>query len=138
VGIATLVALAQKAAQNKFEVFAVLSARTQNDLLAADILREYCTEVHHVTEEEKTSDVENVRRLLDNLITSHGIDSVYTCGSKRLSVLSQKMIKEKNLYGQVALEEYMACGVGVCYSCVCYIKRNGTIDLVKSCEEGPV
>lgn len=138
VGIATLAALAQKAAQDNIQVYAILSARSLEDLLATEILKEYCTEIHHVTEEEQTSDVSNVRKIINNLITLHGIDSAYTCGSRRLSILMQEIIGEKGITGQVALEEYMACGIGVCYSCVCKVNRNGSTELVKSCEEGPV
>ncbi|ALX47737.1 dihydroorotate dehydrogenase electron transfer subunit [Lentibacillus amyloliquefaciens] len=138
VGIATLAALAQKAFNQGIQVYAVLSARSHDDLLAAEALKDYCTEVVHVTEEEQTSGVDNVREIMNNLITFYQIDAAYTCGSRRLSVLLQNIIKERNIDGEVALEEYMACGVGVCYSCVCDVVRNNTVYSVKSCEEGPV
>ncbi|MEN1967909.1 dihydroorotate dehydrogenase electron transfer subunit [Lentibacillus sp. N15] len=138
VGIATLAALAQKAAQMNVEIYAILSARKQNDLLATKTMEKYCTNVYCVTEEDGTSDVENVREIMHDLIETHHIDAAYTCGSKRLSMLLQKMTKAYGITRQVALEEYMACGMGVCYSCVCDVERQGVIHTVKSCEDGPV
>ena len=40
---------------------------------------------------------------------------------------------------QVAVEESMACGVGVCMTCVMPVTGNdGTTRMVRSCVEGPV
>ncbi|WP_080872625.1 dihydroorotate dehydrogenase electron transfer subunit [Oceanobacillus timonensis] len=138
VGIATLAALSQKAAQMNIEIYAILSARKQDDLLAMKTMEKYCTKVYCVTEEAGTSDVENVREMIRDLIKTHHIDTAYTCGSRRLSMLLQKMAKVNGIAGQIALEEYMACGMGVCYSCVCDIKKQGVTYTVKSCEDGPV
>ncbi|GGP16426.1 dihydroorotate dehydrogenase electron transfer subunit [Oceanobacillus neutriphilus] len=138
VGIATLAALAQKADQMNIEIYAILSARNKDDLLATKTIEKYCTKVYCVTEEDKTSDVEHVRRMIHDLIKTHHIDAAYTCGSRRLSMLLQKITKANGITSQVALEEYMACGMGVCYSCVCDIKRQGVMQTVKSCEDGPV
>ncbi|MBY7142914.1 dihydroorotate dehydrogenase electron transfer subunit [Virgibacillus sp. NKC19-3] len=138
VGIATLAALAQKAARMNIEIYAILSARKQDDLLATKTMEKYCTNVYCVTEEDGTSDVEHVREMIRDLMETYPIHAAYTCGSRRLSMLLQKMSKGNGITGQVALEEYMACGMGVCYSCVCDVKRHGVTQTVKSCEDGPV
>lgn len=138
VGIATLAALAQKSAQIGLEVYAVLSARKKDDLLATETMERFCKKIIYVTEEEKTSDVSNVRCTVQELFNKHNIDAAYTCGSKRLSKMLQKETNNHDIYSEVALEEYMACGIGVCYSCVCDVKKNGKIHTVKSCEDGPV
>jgi dihydroorotate dehydrogenase electron transfer subunit len=40
---------------------------------------------------------------------------------------------------QVAVEESMACGVGVCMTCVMPVRGNdGVTRMVRSCVEGPV
>ncbi|MDY0395499.1 dihydroorotate dehydrogenase electron transfer subunit [Virgibacillus halophilus] len=138
VGIATLAALAQKAFQKGIEIHSILSARKRDDLLATKTLEKYCKEIYCVTEEDKSSDVENVREIIHHLTKTYNFDAMYTCGSKRLSLLLQELSIESGISGQVALEEYMACGMGVCYSCVCDVKREGMIHTVKSCEDGPV
>ncbi len=38
----------------------------------------------------------------------------------------------------VSLEERMACGTGICYGCAKRIKRNGKVEMVRVCQEGPV
>src|SRR5699024_8672069 len=123
VGIATLAALAQKASQMGLEIYAILSARKEDDLLATETMEKFCTKVSYVTEESGNSDVTSVKKLVQTFIEEYHIDVTYTCGSKRLSKLLQLESQNNNIYSEVALEEYMACGIGVCYSCVCDIQK---------------
>ncbi|GGH88603.1 dihydroorotate dehydrogenase electron transfer subunit [Pullulanibacillus pueri] len=138
VGIATLAALAQEANEMGIKTVAILSARTRDDLLATEALHSFGAEVYKVTEEEGTSDVENVRQILHRILDTHLINRLFTCGSKRLSVLLQGIGKERGIPGQIALEEHMGCGMGVCYACVCDIQRSGAKHSVKVCQDGPV
>ncbi|NGP44853.1 dihydroorotate dehydrogenase electron transfer subunit [Bacillaceae bacterium SIJ1] len=139
VGIATLAAIAQEAAEKNVTSLAVLSARSPNDLLAADELRVSGAEVHLVTDEEGTSDVPNVKRLLEELLTTHHIDQMFTCGSNRLARLAQELSSTHGVPGEIALEEHMGCAMGVCFACVCDIKKeDGALQSVRVCREGPV
>lgn len=138
VGIATLAALAQEANEMNIKCVAILSARINNDLLATETLQSLGAEVYKVTEEDNTSDVENVEKIINEIIQTHRIDSAFTCGSKRLSKLLQRKSKEFNIPSQIALEEHMGCAMGVCYACVCDIKENDEIKSVRVCHEGPV
>ncbi|MEF9438238.1 MAG: hypothetical protein L0922_05710 [Candidatus Mariimomonas ferrooxydans] len=49
---------------------------------------------------------------------------------KNLSFLTEKM----KLMGYIALEENMACGMGVCLSCMVNTRKG----LKRVCKEGPV
>jgi dihydroorotate dehydrogenase electron transfer subunit len=138
VGIATLAALAQEAALQNVKCIAILSARSQNDLLAAETLQGFGAKVIRVTEEDGTSDVENIERLVNELILENNIKAGFTCGSKRLSILMQRLMRDHHLPGQIALEEHMGCAMGVCYACVCDIKEEDGIHSVRVCREGPV
>ncbi len=138
VGIATLAALAQEAVANNIKCVAILSARSNNDLLSAGMLRELGVEVHKVTEEDGTSDVASVRRLVYELMDVHQIDAAYTCGSKRLSKLLQNVVQTVDIPAQIALEEHMGCAMGVCYACVCTIQEEDGPQSVRVCKEGPV
>ncbi|WP_152657137.1 dihydroorotate dehydrogenase electron transfer subunit [Oceanobacillus sp. CFH 90083] len=138
VGIATLAALAQEAAANQVTCIAVLSARTNNDLLSTEMLERLGVEVYKVTEEDGTSDVEAVEKLIENLLKANRIQAAFTCGSKRLSKLLQRMAKMVHLPAQIALEEHMGCAMGVCYACVCDIQENDDTHSVRVCREGPV
>ena len=39
---------------------------------------------------------------------------------------------------EVAVEEFMACGVGVCWTCVVPVNGDGDVRYLRSCTEGPV
>jgi dihydroorotate dehydrogenase electron transfer subunit len=139
VGIATLAALAQKAAALNIRCLAILSARSRNDLLATETLEGFGAEVYKVTEEEGTSDVAYVRGLIRDMMEKYDIKVAFTCGSKRLSQLLQEMTMEKGIPAQIALEEHMGCAMGVCFACVCNLKEDdGSLHSVRVCKEGPV
>lgn len=138
VGIATLAALAQEAAKKNIKCIAILSARSNNDLLATETLQGFGAKVYKVTEEDGTSDVSYVEELMEHIFSKYNVKAGFTCGSKRLSKLMQQMTKERQIPAQIALEEHMGCAMGVCYACVCDIKDGNTIQSVRVCKEGPV
>lgn len=138
VGIATLAALAQDAYIKGVKCTAILSARSKDDLLAAEMLKTFNTDIYPVTEEDQTSDVESVERLMDFLMLEKSFDTVYVCGSKRLALLTQRFADRYELDGEIALEEHMGCAMGVCFACVCEIKEDGVQQSVRVCLEGPV
>ncbi|MBO1003845.1 dihydroorotate dehydrogenase electron transfer subunit [Pseudogracilibacillus auburnensis] len=138
VGIATLAALAQEAAKQNIKCVAILSARSNNDLLATETLQGFGAEVYKVTEEDGTSDVDNVEIIMEQIFKEHDVKAGFTCGSKRLSRLMQKVTQEKNIPAQIALEEHMGCAMGVCYACVCDVQHGDKIESVRVCKEGPV
>lgn len=138
VGIATLAAMAQEASDRGIRCSAILSARSYDDLLAADMLQALGAKIYKVTEEDGTSDVDNVEKVIQNIIDNESIDAAFTCGSKRLSRLLQRMSSENNIPSQIALEEHMGCAMGVCYACVCDIIEDGEKKSVRVCHNGPV
>ncbi|MGM8211909.1 dihydroorotate dehydrogenase electron transfer subunit [Virgibacillus sp. W0430] len=138
VGIATLAALAQEASKKNVKCVAILSARSNNDLLATETLQGFGAEVYKVTEEDGTSDVEHVEKLIETIFQKHSIKAGFTCGSKRLSRLMQKVTTKKQIPGQIALEEHMGCAMGVCYACVCDLQHEDYVESVRVCKEGPV
>lgn len=138
VGIATLAALAQQAAEKGVRPIAILSARTQNDLLATKTLQQLGAEVYQVTDEDGTSEVSYVQKLIESIMKKEDIKAAYTCGSKRLSILLQQITNEKGIPAEIALEEHMGCAMGVCFACVCDIIENQTVRSVRVCLEGPV
>ena len=66
-------------------------------------------------------------------------DAVFTCGSNRLLVLLQAFCAEFGIPGEVALEQQMACALGVCLCCVRGLRgHDGSIEHRRVCCEGPV
>ncbi len=138
VGLATLTPLVQLAGKQGVKVYAVLSARTESDILSATFMRDCGAKVLTVTDESGTSDVDDVQHMLEALIEKHEVDALFTCGSKRLTYLLQSLALKYNLPGQVALEENMGCGMGMCYCCVKKFNHNGTPVNLRVCKDGPV
>jgi len=138
VGIATLAALAQEAAERNVKCIAILSARSKNDLLAAETLQGFGATVYHVTDVAGTSSVENVSSLIEQIMSDTDIKAAFTCGSKRLSKLLQMITREQQIPAQIALEEHMGCAMGVCFACVCDLREDNLIRSVRVCKEGPV
>lgn len=94
--------------------------------------------MYQVTEEDGTSDVENVEKIMEDIFRNHHVQVGFTCGSKRLSKLMQRMTMERGIPAQIAIEEHMGCAMGVCYACVCDLKIDGKIESLRVCKEGPV
>ncbi|KHF39461.1 dihydroorotate dehydrogenase electron transfer subunit [Halalkalibacter okhensis] len=138
VGVATLAALAYAAARNGKKVHAILSARHEDDLLATEFLESIGVIIYKVTDEVGNSDVTKVEALIKKISLYSKIDSLYTCGSKRLAKIIQKIAKRDNIPGEIALEEHMGCAMGVCFACVCDIRVGDKIKSVRVCHEGPV
>jgi dihydroorotate dehydrogenase electron transfer subunit len=137
-GLATLAPLARAAKANGTHVTAVLSARTPGLLVSAEHFRNCGASVVAVTDSESTSGPASVERILRRLIADGRCDAFFTCGSSRLMRVQQRLAKEFGLPGQVALEQQMACGIGVCYCCVRDFNVNGEIVNRRVCWDGPV
>lgn len=137
-GLATLAPLAQMAAAGGIGVSAILSARRTDLVLGADRLRDGGAEVIAVTDDNATSGPAHVERLLRGLIAERRADAFFTCGSARLLELLQRLAREFAIPGQVALEQQMACGLGMCFCCVRDFAVDGAVIHRRVCIEGPV
>lgn len=137
-GLATLGPMAQAAAALGIGVTAILSAR-RPDLVVSDALfRRYGATVLTVTDQEANSGPAHVERLLRGLIANGRCDAFFTCGSARLLRVQQKLAREFGLPGQVAMEQQMACGLGMCFCCVRDFAVDGEIVHKRVCWDGPV
>jgi dihydroorotate dehydrogenase electron transfer subunit len=138
VGLATLAPLSQLAAENGVGVTAVLSARKSELVMSEDLFQELGAATVSVVDEDGSSDVENVEKILEGLIADGKADAFFTCGSSRLLRLMQKLGKQHDVPGQVAMEQIMVCGIGACYVCMRTFEVNGEQVLRRVCREGPV
>jgi dihydroorotate dehydrogenase electron transfer subunit len=137
-GLATLAPLAQAARSNGTHVTAVLSARRPELVVSADLFRSHGADVITVTDADSTSGPANVERILRRLIAEARCDAFFTCGSSRLMRVQQRLAREFGLPGQVAMEQQMACGLGLCFCCVRDFNVEGEIIQRRVCWEGPV
>ncbi len=64
---------------------------------------------------------------------------IVCCGPEAMMQSTAKIAHELNVPCQVSLESPMACGIGVCFSCVKKIRdASGGWDYRRTCVEGPV
>lgn len=139
VGFATLAPLVPLAAQRGLRVSALLSARSPADLMRSEFEQGAAPAIHTVFDSDGSSDVSRVEILLRDLLVRERPDAVFTCGSNRLLLLLQRLCAESGTPGQVALEQQMACALGVCLSCVRSLRAaDGSIEHRRVCCEGPV
>jgi dihydroorotate dehydrogenase electron transfer subunit len=142
VGLATLAPLAEAAAARGIGITAILSAAKPEDLMSQDLFEAAGADVLTVTDTHGTSKVDNVERILRDRIAAGRADAFFTCGSNRLMLLMKRLGAEHGIPGQVALEQQMACGLGMCFCCVRSFEVAGDVtgEVVQRrvCCEGPV
>jgi len=137
VGLATMGPISQLAGERGVRVTAILSARSEELALAADLFESVGT-VIKVLDTDGASAVENVEAILRRLIAEKKADAFFTCGSNRLMQLAKRLGKEHGIPGQMAMEQIMACGLGPCYICVRTFEVAGKLEMRRVCVEGPV
>ncbi len=139
VGLATLAPLATAAAAQGIAMEAVLSARDPADLMAAEFGGGSGAAILPVFDSDGTSEVQRVELLLRARFAEARPDAVFTCGSNRLFLLLQRLAAEHGIPGQVALEQQMGCGLGMCFCCVRQVRdATGEVANLRVCAEGPV
>ena len=138
VGLATLAPLSQLAAERGVGVTAILSARSPELVMSRELFAKLGANTISVVDTDNSSAVENVERLLLDLIKRGRADAFFTCGSNRLLLAMKKLGKKHGIPGQAAMEQIMACGLGPCYVCVKTFEVNGHKELRRVCIEGPV
>ena len=65
---------------------------------------------------------------------------VVTCGPEIMMEKVAEVCHAKNVDCQVSMETPMACGIGICFSCVAKVRQNGPEewDYKRTCVEGPI
>lgn len=137
-GLATLAPLAREARRKGIGVTAIFSARRPDLVLSVDLFEREGAAVIPVTDTEGTSGPAHVERLLRGLVAEGRCDAFFTCGSSRLMRVQQRLAIEFGRPGQVAMEQQMACGIGLCYCCVRDFNVGGEIVHRRVCWDGPV
>jgi dihydroorotate dehydrogenase electron transfer subunit len=74
------------------------------------------------------------------LLASAGSTVVYACGPMAMLAAVARTAASAGVACQVAVEEQMACGTGICFSCVVSLFDGapGVTRMARTCTEGPV
>jgi len=69
----------------------------------------------------------------------HGKPRIVCCGPEPMMEAVAKIAGQAKVPCQVSLETPMACGVGICFTCVAKVRQpDGTWDYKRTCVDGPV
>ncbi|MTI17666.1 dihydroorotate dehydrogenase electron transfer subunit [Rhodobacteraceae bacterium RKSG542] len=138
VGLASLAPLAVEAAKAGKKVTTIYSARSKAVQLPIDQFEQPGATVITVTEEEGNSGLDNIRRMVEEQIKENGVDAIYTCGCDLALIELKDVCRIYNVPGEVALEQRMACGLGIGQCCSRPFAVEGDIVHKRVCKEGPV
>jgi dihydroorotate dehydrogenase electron transfer subunit len=75
---------------------------------------------------------------LPELLAGTGAERVYACGPMPMLAAVSRVAVAAGVACQVAVEEQMACGTGICFSCVLPVGPGTPTRMARSCLEGPV
>jgi dihydroorotate dehydrogenase electron transfer subunit len=91
------------------------------------------------TEDGSTGVQGRVSDVIPDLIDTNNIEVIYSCGPMGMLEAITTIAREKGVVHQCAVEESMACGIGVCMTCVLPVRgEDGVIRMLRSCIDGPV
>lgn len=138
VGLATMAPVVPWARNRNIRATAILSARSPRDLMEREFTQHEDIRLLSVFDHDGSSSIERVEALLGKIIAEDRPDIMLTCGSSRLMKLLQKVGAQYGIPGEIALEQQMACALGVCLCCVRPIKVGGETVHKRVCCEGPV
>ena len=138
-GAAPMGMLADALRERGCRVDVVLGAASQDRLFGVLDAMQYANSVT-VTTDDGTSGVRGrVTDVLPQIIQQSGAKAVYACGPMGMLQAVAEVSAKSGAYSQCAVEESMACGIGVCMTCVLpVIGDDGVTRMVRSCVEGPV
>jgi dihydroorotate dehydrogenase electron transfer subunit len=139
-GAAPLYFLAQELRSRGKRVDMIVGARDQERVFKAVEAKRLSVHVAITTEDGSLGERGKVTDVLPGMITRCETEVVYACGPNPMLRAVAEYCAEQGLATQVALEELMACGVGVCWTCVVpVVRRDGSgWDYLRSCVDGPV
>ena len=76
---------------------------------------------------------------LPSLISKYGSEIIYSCGPMAMLSAIDEIAQSHEILHQCAVEESMACGIGVCMTCVLPISgEDGVVRMLRTCIDGPV
>jgi len=142
-GAAPLFMLADALRARGCRVDIVLGASTATRLFGALDAKRMAASVAFTTEDGSYGEQGRVSDLLPDVIDRSKADVVYACGPmpmlEAVTRIAGDAYDGAGIPAQVAVEESMACGIGVCMTCVLpVLDDSGETRMVRACVEGPV
>ena len=91
------------------------------------------------TEDGSMGETGRVTENLLEIVRDRNIDVIYSCGPMAMLSAITALVADTDVIHQCAVEESMACGVGICMTCVLPVQNeDGSTSMLRSCIDGPV
>ncbi len=138
-GSAPLFMLAEQLRERGCRVDVILGASTEEKLYGALDLKRLASTLTITTDDGSLGQRGRVTDLLPAVMDANDAPVVYACGPMAMLQRVAQIAASRQAYSQCAVEEAMACGIGVCMTCVLpVIGEDGVTRMLRSCTEGPV
>ena len=138
-GAAPLLSLANALRDRGSRVDFVLGAGSIDRLFGQLDAKRMASSIAITTDDGSMGERGRVSDVLPQVLDRTGSEVIYACGPMAMLRAVSELAAERGIPAQVAVEESMACGIGVCMTCVLpVVGDDGVSRMVRSCVEGPV
>ena len=138
-GSAPLFALSDRLQARGHPVHFVLGAATKDRLFGVDQAKAFAASVTVTTDDGSAGRQGLVSDALPGLLAASAAETVYACGPMGMLHVVTEIATAAGVRAYCAVEESMACGIGVCMTCVLpVVWPDGRTRMTRSCTDGPV
>ena len=138
-GSAPMFMLADQLRARGCRVDVVLGAATEGKLFGVLDAKRIAASLTITTEDGSLGERGRVTDVLPAVLARTDADVVYACGPMAMLAAVAEVASEHGAYSQCAVEEAMACGIGICMTCVLpVVGDDGVTRMLRSCVDGPV
>jgi len=138
-GSAPLFGLAEVLKNRGCRVDMYLGASTSGKIYAPMEGKRSVNVLRIYTEDGSMGERGRVTEPIPGLIADGLVDVIYSCGPMPMLRAISDIVLGSDVVHQCAVEESMACGVGICMTCVLPVSdADGNIAMKRSCIDGPV
>lgn len=138
-GSAPLFGLAEVLKERGCRVDMLLGASTGAKIYAPLEGKRSVNSLRIFTEDGSMGETGRITAPIAQLVSELQIDVIYSCGPMAMLKAISEILSGGDVVHQCAVEEAMACGIGICMTCVLPVKdETGKISNLRSCIDGPV
>jgi dihydroorotate dehydrogenase electron transfer subunit len=138
-GSAPLFALSDRLQARGYPVHFVFGAATEDRLFGVEQAKAFADSVTVTTEDGSAGRQGLVSDALPGLLAASAAETVYACGPMGMLHAVTEIATAVGVRAYCAVEESMACGIGVCMTCVLpVVWPDGRTRMTRSCTDGPV
>ena len=138
-GSAPLFGLAEVLNARGCRVDMLLGASTAGKIYAPMEGKRAVNSLRIYTEDGSMGQMGRVTDPIASLIKDMDIAVIYSCGPMAMLSAINAITSKSDVIHQCAVEESMACGIGICMTCVLPVAdETGAVSMLRSCIDGPV